>query len=339
MQISTREKNVFDKINEWIRGTEGSFVNLISAIAPWGAPAPVAYMTYEHCVNALHFPVLIAIITALVVEALGISSISTALSFWAHNKKFTDSKNQSPLWLAIGTFAFYIVLVLSLNVVLDAEQLSRVPNLALGEYAVTGGMILGRALLSLLSIPAGVLLATRAEQTELINNIGTQENIDQKKLNDDRAFELERLRIEGETKLQLQRDEQEHAHKLLLEQQQIQAQIRAEEAAERERMAQIEADLKVKKAAIRRGVPVESFTKVSESFQDTAAESSDFANLPSNWRKMNHDQKSRLAEYIYTNGKEKTAADFNRTVRTVENWIGGLIGEDYLTPDGQPTGK
>jgi len=35
-------KAVFEGINNFIRGTESSLVNLIAAIAPWGAPSPVA---------------------------------------------------------------------------------------------------------------------------------------------------------------------------------------------------------------------------------------------------------------------------------------------------------
>ncbi len=314
-----KQPNFFDKINGWIRGTEGSIVNLISAIAPWGAPSPVAYMTFDHCLNALHFPDLIAFITALVVEALGISSISTALSFWAHNQKYKGEDQKAPLILAISTFIFYISVVLILNVVIDVEK-----------HIDSNGIIVARALLSLLSIPAGVLLATRAQQTELINSIETQTVITQNKTDEQKILDQQAADKETEKERQRIIDERAEADRQFERQQEINRQIRAEEAAERERMALIEADLKIRRAALRKGIYTESSAKVSETFNNSAAESSDFANFPRNWRKMSHDQKSQLAEYIAQHPKEKVAVDFNVTVRTVENWIVSLTSENYL---------
>ena len=61
--------NFFEKLNDGIRNVETSFVNLISAIAPWLAPLTPAFMTYEHAANTLNFPPWVAIPAALIVVA------------------------------------------------------------------------------------------------------------------------------------------------------------------------------------------------------------------------------------------------------------------------------
>ena len=47
------ENNIFDKLNEWINGIEGSLVNFLTAFSPWLAPLAPAYMTFVHMVEFL----------------------------------------------------------------------------------------------------------------------------------------------------------------------------------------------------------------------------------------------------------------------------------------------
>lgn len=146
--------NIFDRINGWIHNVEFSVVNLVSTIAPWLAPLAPAYLSYNHMLNILHFPVEIAISIALVVEMLGLSTISTSLMFWNHNRRYSADKNKVPVIIPIFSFLFYLAIVLTVNVMLEINQ--------------TGSAIVwSKAFLTLLTIPAAVTLAVRAMHKEV----------------------------------------------------------------------------------------------------------------------------------------------------------------------------
>lgn len=153
--------NFFDKANQWIEQTESSIVNFVSAFAPWLAPIIPAYLTYTHTQTILGFPVEIAFIGALVIEFLGLATISTSTTFWKHNQRYSSKENQVPLWIALGTFVFYLVVILTVNVVLSwrvykAEEL----------VAIT--------LLTSLSVPAAVTIAVRSQYADVKKEIATR---------------------------------------------------------------------------------------------------------------------------------------------------------------------
>ena len=150
--------NIFDRINDWVRSSEASLVNLLSAIAPWAAPLAPAFLSYTHMVNNLAFPVWVAMSVAIVVEILGLSTISTALSFWSHNKRYKTEYKKAPVGLVIVAFSFYLAIILTMNVLLEA-------------YDGPQTHIIAKALLTLLSIPAALILAVRTQHTELLNEI------------------------------------------------------------------------------------------------------------------------------------------------------------------------
>lgn len=142
--------NFFDKLNESIRDAETSFVNFISAVAPWLSPLAPAYMTYDHAVNTLSLPVPVALSIAVVVEILGFSAISTFVTFWFFNQKNKSLSKKAPtLWVAFA-FLFYLALIVTSNVLLDAFDNAR--------WAVN----LVRALFTLQTIPAAVIVIARA---------------------------------------------------------------------------------------------------------------------------------------------------------------------------------
>jgi len=150
---------IFKKINEWIRMWEASVINLLSAIAPWLAPLAPAYMTYQNCRGVFEFPEWLAVALAVLAEILGLASINTALTFWAHNRKYTLDKHKVPLWIPITAFVFYLMVIGTMNVVLEIWPGDR------------GVLILARALLLAMVIPAGVLIAVRAAHTEIIEGL------------------------------------------------------------------------------------------------------------------------------------------------------------------------
>lgn len=148
--------NNFDKINEWVRGTESSVVNFVSAVAPWLAPITPAYMTYDHAVNKLHFPVWVATPAAAVVEILGFSAVSTLMSFWFFNRRNRAEAKKAPMGWVMFAFAFYLALIVCSNVLLDALQNN------------TNAIIAVKALYTLQTIPAALIVIARVGHKDLL---------------------------------------------------------------------------------------------------------------------------------------------------------------------------
>lgn len=153
------ENNFFEKVNDAIRNTESSIVNMISAIAPWLAPIAPAYMTYKHAIDTLKFEKWVAIPSAIVVEILGFSTVSTFLAFWFHNRKNTAESKRAPVEVVAISFIFYLTLILVSNVILDWFDSAK--------FAV----IIVRALFTLQSVPAALIVAVRTQHRDLLANI------------------------------------------------------------------------------------------------------------------------------------------------------------------------
>lgn len=174
--MSQSPTNFFDIINGYIRDIEGSFVNFISSIAPWGAPLPAAFMSYMHMDGVLKFPFYISIPVAITIEILGFSTISTGLDFWSWNRRYKSSDNvkRAPLTFVVAAFVFYLGLVLTNNVLLDMAK--SFPDILSEAWAT----IAVRALLTLMTIPAAMIVATRTQHHELLDAI-RQEKENKKK--------------------------------------------------------------------------------------------------------------------------------------------------------------
>jgi len=147
------------EIAQVIRDGESALVSLISAFAPWLAPIAPAYMSFENAHTKLGFPIGIAVVIGFVVEFLGLTTISTSLTFWNHNRNYKAEKNKVPTWIPIFAFVFYLVVVCTLNLVLEAF-----PNNGMWK-------IVARALLVFLSVPAAVILAVRAVHLQVKNSL------------------------------------------------------------------------------------------------------------------------------------------------------------------------
>lgn len=161
-----REPNIFDKFNGWIDNTEGSIINFLTAIAPWGAPTPPAYMTYVHSMGVLNFPPAIAFIVAMVVEILGLATVSTGIKFWKYNQKNKRSSDyrKAPVEVVIGAFFFYLAVIILSNVVLDAT------GYFWPQY--TNWAIVGvKALFTLLTVPAALIISVRQQHREILEEI------------------------------------------------------------------------------------------------------------------------------------------------------------------------
>lgn len=159
----TKEKgNFFDVLNERIREFENSFVNFLSVFAPWLAPVTPAYMTYRHALERLEFPQEFAFAAAVLVEIMGFTAVSTYMSFWFYNRRNSAASKKAPLILVVIAFGFYLALIVSSNILLDSFPES--------SWAI----IVVRALYTLQTIPAALLVSVRTQHRELLSEIARE---------------------------------------------------------------------------------------------------------------------------------------------------------------------
>jgi hypothetical protein len=148
---------------------ESSAIDLVSATTPWLAPVIPASQTYLHAINSLKYSEPIAFVAALAVEFLGLAAVSTAVEFWNYNDalsarkaarvqllKGEDKKRAkerrvvgAPFKLAAGSGLFYIAVILTVNVLLD--------------WGKPFPQVAANVLLSLLAVPAAVIIAIRSQ--------------------------------------------------------------------------------------------------------------------------------------------------------------------------------
>lgn len=147
----------FEWLSNIINSAERSFLDLLGAIVPYFVPVIPAYLTFYHTRDLMNFPEWVAFVSAFVVEVLGITSVSTAIRFYRHNQKYKSSQNKAPFVLAISVYIFYIIVVMTVNVLLEVVDGTR-----------DGTIILAIGLFSLLSFPSGVLVSIRSQYKEML---------------------------------------------------------------------------------------------------------------------------------------------------------------------------
>lgn len=138
------------------RALEETLVDVLAAFIPWLAPAIPAYLAWRNMTGVLGFDPLLAGVGAVVVEFLGLATVSTTVSLWDYNDTKRVGDQRAPLWVAGLTALGYIGIVLTVNVLLDDA-----PALHL----------LAQALLSLLSVIGAVTLAIRAQHARRLARI------------------------------------------------------------------------------------------------------------------------------------------------------------------------
>jgi len=148
--------NVFDRIVEWMDSGEHSFVTFLSKVIPFIVPLIPAYVGYLHVVNELGFGRFFGFTYGVVIEGLGYSAIFKAVQFWENNRHYTKKENQSPLFVAIFIYLVYLSVILTVNVLLDWEA------------GVSWWKVLAVGLISILSVPAGLLMSISAVHTERV---------------------------------------------------------------------------------------------------------------------------------------------------------------------------
>ena len=155
---------------------ETQAVDFVARFSPWLAPLPTAYLTATATVEHLAWPQAVGIIAGVIVEALGLSSVSTALKLREYNatrRKIPDDweptdKNgrrktyrgivdpPAPFKLTIITAVVYFGAVTFLTVALDTA-----PNLA--TYAPL--------VFPVMSLAGAIVLAVRADHKRRLDAI------------------------------------------------------------------------------------------------------------------------------------------------------------------------
>lgn len=158
-------QSFFDKMDAAVNNAEGSLVNFLTAFSPWLAPLAPAYIMFTHMTGFLEFPTWLALVLAVLVEILGFGTVSTALDFWFHNRKEKSGIKRAPIEAVVGVFAFYLVLILVSNVVIDIATAYFSPEIQ------KGAGILVKMLLTLQTIPGAFLVGVRTSHRELLKEI------------------------------------------------------------------------------------------------------------------------------------------------------------------------
>lgn len=157
--IAQRLTSFFNGWRELTRAFEFALVDNLAATAPWLAPVIPAYLAWRNMTTVLEFPAWVAMIGAIVVETLGLSTVHTVFSLWDYNDARRKSDQRAPVWIAIITAGMYITIVLVVNVLLE------------GRPAVE---MVAQALLSLLSVVAAITLAVRANHARRLADIRSE---------------------------------------------------------------------------------------------------------------------------------------------------------------------
>lgn len=136
-------------IQERVAQTEEALTDLIAGLAPWLTPVPTAYLVGRATVEYLRWPLPIAIVAAVIIEALGLAAVNTALTLREYNAQRRKTDPHAPFAVAAALVGVYLAVAVLLTVALDI-----VPDLARWAPAV----------FPLLSLAGVTVLALRSDQ-------------------------------------------------------------------------------------------------------------------------------------------------------------------------------
>ncbi|MBI5964908.1 MAG: hypothetical protein HY863_15625 [Chloroflexi bacterium] len=136
-------------VTVWLEGAlalsqafERLLVDVVAAFVPWLAPVIPAYLAFHSLYYVLIKDVLwVSIVGAAVVEFLGLATVTTVVQFNDFNETRKEEDPNAPLWPAALTAGFYLIVVLTVNVLLDtAEPIQKFAKLLLSSLSVAGAI-------------------------------------------------------------------------------------------------------------------------------------------------------------------------------------------------------
>ena len=121
---------------------ETRLITFVSRLSPWIITIPTAYAIGHAVYTIIGWPAIVAIITALAIETMGIGVTNTALELYAYNRSKRKSDPTAPLWLGVALVVIYYGATIILTAVLEGNAvLALFPALS----AVAAGTLALRA--------------------------------------------------------------------------------------------------------------------------------------------------------------------------------------------------
>lgn len=146
-------------IREALSEVETNLTDGIAAFGPWITPIPSAALVANATVQYLHWSHALGWVTAGIIESLGLTTISTALTLWEYNAGRRKTDPSAPFPLAASLVGVYLVSTIGLTVLLDI-----LPDLS--RYAP--------ALFPFLALVGAVNLALRAGHRRRLNTLAQE---------------------------------------------------------------------------------------------------------------------------------------------------------------------
>lgn len=207
----------------WSRIThsaETTLLDNVAATTPWLGPVIPAAIAYANLREFLGFENWLALTAAVCIEFLGLAAVQTTFQLWQYNEEKRAKDQEAPVLWAVVTGGAYIVVVLLVNIVLEASAAEALTDQVIAGIAV-------KALLSLLSVVSAFVLALRAQHNRRV----AQQTEDKEQRAE--AQLLSRLKQQLE-KAQQQNEELKQENKALKQDLKLgqQAQSQAQQASE-----------------------------------------------------------------------------------------------------------
>lgn len=148
--INRAVDTIFDFLSSVIGNFASNIVPLLAGILP-------AYLTWSHIVHVLGFPSWVGLAGAGVIEFIGLGAGNELMKVWNHNRKYKDENNKMPMLAPFLTAFWYVAIMVSFNVILEAWPTS------------VFWKIVSIALFATLAVPAYALVAGKTLRIEWKN--------------------------------------------------------------------------------------------------------------------------------------------------------------------------
>lgn len=158
----TNIETIINNIKSGASIIEIEAVNLAASLSPWLAPIIPAYMATDNMTKVLLFPSAVGTIGGIVIELIGISTITTSMQLWDYNQSKRKSDPEAPFVPSLVAVAFYIVVLLTIILVLGGDEVAQWQK------------VLAKVLLSTLSLVAFIVLAIRSQHARRLQSIADE---------------------------------------------------------------------------------------------------------------------------------------------------------------------
>jgi hypothetical protein len=150
---------ILESFRDWMGQIEALATDALAALGSWLAPIPSAALVARASVEHLRWSSGMGLVAGAIIEVLGLTATSTALTLWDYNESKRKIDPSAPFVLAVMLVGFYYVSTVGLTVLLDI-----VPDLA--RFAPV--------IFPTLALVGTVNLALRAQHKRRVATIATQ---------------------------------------------------------------------------------------------------------------------------------------------------------------------